>query len=387
MVLISIGSLIIFILLLYLYARISFSLSLVLVSCFSVCTFSGVVFSSGFIFYFFSIIIFSLFNRIYLKKEFLILFFSFMLLLFPILFLSMNNGASELKSFLKFFQTLVAIFGLIFISKTCVSITQIQMEKICISFIWVNIVFGMIFHVLFNVYDLGLIRFSGIFFDSNYYGLYCLLLYFSLDLFTKDNKLLKLILALMVLSSLSFSILTIFVIYIVLSRKSPQFLLNPYAFFATLISSMISYLTMMLAMKKLSNETVSNQFIFYKLSSLSHRLSAQLDALDILMLQHAFFSGMGSGRNLELTGRALHHSFLQMIFSHGVIYYLLMISMLTFSLKGLDSTLIITKKYYAIFYCLLIACFVLDPYATLYFNLVALLFYAINSKPFSARDK
>lgn len=385
MVLISVGSLILFILLLYLYARISFSLSLVLASCFSICTFSGVVSSSGFIFYLFSILIFAVFNRILLKKDLLILFFIFLILLFPVLFLSMSNGASELKSFLKFFQSIVAIFGLIFISRSYISISQIQMERICISFILVNVVFGIIFHVLFNVYDLGLIRFSGIFFDSNYYGLYCLLLYFSLDLFIKGNSLLKFLLALMVLSSFSFSILMIFVMYIILSKKCPKFLLNPYVFFAALVSSMICYLTMMLAMKKLSSETVSNQFIFYKLSSLSHRLSAQLDALDILMLKHAFFSGMGSGRNLELTGRALHHSFLQMIFSHGVIYYLLMISILTLSLKGLDKTLMITKKYYSIFYCLLVACFVLDPYATLYFNIVALLFYAIKSKPILAR--
>ncbi|MCL1145221.1 hypothetical protein L2747_04220 [Shewanella marinintestina] len=385
MVLISIGSLIFFVLLLYLYARISLSLSLVIVSCFSICTFSGVVSSSGFIFYLFSIIIFVLFNRISFKKDLLILFFMFLLFLLPILFLSLNNGASEVKSFLKFFQSVVAIFGLVFISRANISISQVQMERICISFIVVNVVFGLVFHLLFNVYDLGLIRFSGIFFDSNYYGLYCLLLYFSLDLFFKINRLLKLILALMVLSSLSFSILLIFVMYIILSQKCPKFLMNPFAFFSALVSSMICYLTLMLAMKKLSNEAVSNQFIFYKLSSLSHRLSAQFDALDILTLKHAFFSGMGSGRNLELTGRALHHSFLQMIFSHGIIYYLLMISILTLSLKGLDNTLLITRKYYAIFYCLLVACFVLDPYATLFFNIVALLFYAIKSNTVLAR--
>ncbi|QHS14345.1 hypothetical protein [Shewanella sp. Arc9-LZ] len=385
MVLISIASLIIFILLLYLYARVSLSLSLLLVSCFSICTFSGVVSSSGFIFYLFSIIIFFLFNRITFKKDLFILFFMFLFFLLPVLFLSLNNGASELNSFLKFFQSIVATFGLVFISRAHVSITQVQMERICISFVIVNVVFGLVFHLLFNVYDLGLIRFSGIFFDSNYYGLYCLLLYFSLDLFFKGNRLLKLTLALMVISSLSFSILLIFLMYIILSQKCPKFMMNPFSFFFALVSSMICYLTLMLAMKKLSSEAVSNQFIFYKLSSLSHRLSAQFDALDILTLNNAFFSGMGSGRNLELTGRALHHSFLQMIFSHGVIYYLLMILILTLSLKGLDNTLVITRKYYAIFYCLLVACFVLDPYATLYFNIVALLFYAIKSKPILER--
>lgn len=372
----SIISLITLLVLLYVYARISFASSLLIVSTLSICTFSGVVSSSGFILYFFSLVNYIAFSKVRLKYNHLIVYIIFLVVLLPILLLSTTNGATELKSFLKFFQSAVAIFGLIFIAMNAEPLDSNVMKKLCTSFVIVNIAFGLIFHFIFDAYDLGLIRFSGIFFDSNYYGLYCLVLYFGLDFSNDKNVILKFTLGVLLVSSLSLSIFTIFIFYLLSSKQLPKFLLKWYSFLGVIIITMVTYLALMLLLKELASESISNQFLLYKLSSMMQRLSAQFEALEILKSYDAYLSGVGSGRNIELTGRALHHSFLQMLFSHGLLYFFLMVTILAISLKGNYGNIVEKRKYFSIYYSLLLACYVLDPYATLYFNVTAFIFYS-----------
>ncbi|MGL5335784.1 MAG: hypothetical protein ACRC9R_06515, partial [Enterovibrio sp.] len=104
----------------------------------------------------------------------LLLFVALFLAFYIVLFLSIKNGANAYLSVLKFFQLIFLALAL-FISYKAVAYSfseRTKIEKLIKTFIFINITFGILLHVLFNSYDFGLIRFSGIFFDSNYFGIY-----------------------------------------------------------------------------------------------------------------------------------------------------------------------------------------------------------------------
>jgi hypothetical protein len=363
---------------LYFYAQIPFTVSFLLVSMLSVCTFVGVEKSLGFIVFLLAVINFIIFNRVIYSKKTVLIFLIICLILVPTIFISILNGADINKNFLKLFQIIVICISLFFLSKYGILLSAKMKVKYTIVFLITNVFFGLAAHILYNPYDLGLIRFSGIFFDSNYFALHSLVIFYLLDNI-KGHSFLKTMIAIFILSSLSASVIFIFLSYFLMKKFLFKAFFSAKAFFLVTLASTSVYIWLMYLLKELTNNSFESQFLVYKIASLTHRLDAQFQAIDLILSNNALFQGLGSGRNIELTGLALHHSFLQMIFSHGLMFFIVFNLVLSLVIKSTSFAIQGDKnKYFAILYALLIGCFVLDPIVTLFFHLV--LFFSYEKK-------
>lgn len=376
MTVISILAMISMLVLFIFYGKVSFSTSLYIVSIFSITTYAGVQHSIGFIFNFFALMLLIYCSRIYFKKKTITYIYVLSVANFVIIFLSLNNGAVFVLNFLKFAQVSVLFLSIIVLHPISRTVSIMQMERCIVSIIVVNLFFGFFAHIFFNPYDEGMIRFSGIFFDANYFSLYLLLFYYALELF-KSSGYMKLCVAILLCLTLSASAIGLLFIYILLKKVLPKIFLSRAYLFIISLSSVGVYMSIIFWLQSLSQNKVEGNFLIYKMVSLSQRVNVQIKAWDMLKSSDAFIVGFGSGRNLELTGKALHNSYIQMIFSHGFLYLLSVISMLCiFVWLGRSKMCNEDERcYFAIVYTFIIAGFVLDPLMSFYFNILFLFSY------------
>ena len=123
------------------------------------------------------------------------------------------NGASFLINTAKLIQLCTIFYFIVFTIhiKYC---TLRDIVKINELYIFFNIAYGIIVHILFDGYNEGIIRFSGLFFDSNYFALYSLIFFVIIDFKTSNKKLLNIINMLMVILSLSTTVTISLFLYI-----------------------------------------------------------------------------------------------------------------------------------------------------------------------------
>lgn len=358
----------------WLYSGIKFSNSFLITSMLSVTTYVGVVNSFGFIVFLIAVVNFFIWEVKKIEKKKVTLLLSYCFILLPIIFISLLNGAKLEQNILKYFQIVILFFFLLVILDEVKGIGDKKKIKFVKVFLFINLIFGLFSHIFFNAYDLGFIRFSGIFFDANYFGLHCLLMFYIIDtIAVKNHHFLKVFIIIFLLLSFSLSAYFLFLMYIIFKKYLPIAFLKAKSFFIISSLSLVSYLFIMTFLETLAGRHIDNDIVAFKLISLMQRLNAQFQAIDMIKLDFRFLEGFGSGRNLELTGKALHNSFLQMIFSHGIFFYFISLLILTFAIRkvskcgGLDN-----KKYYALAYSYLISTYVLDPIIALTFHLFLL---------------
>ena len=101
--------------------------------------------------------------------------------------------------------------------------------------------------------------------------------------------------------------------------------MNPFSFIGFIWFGTYVYIGSLGVISELDLSSNGNVFLQYKINSMKLRLEPQLKAIELLSDKNAWFSGFGSGRNMQLTGKAVHNGFLQLLFSHGVFYYILFI--------------------------------------------------------------
>lgn len=278
-----------------------------------------------FIFSFFGIVLFYILKyKIYLNK---LIFDLFFLLFINILFLfSSINGASFELSIIKSIQFFTIVKIIFYDEGYRVDYKFIKI--IFFIFILACLIIGPILMIYSSTEDSY--RFRGFFFDPNYFGAICLVLIVILDFIESVNNInnskLKLILFSFILSSLSATIISIFVIYKILTSKYFINILSrisfPLVLFILIFSPFSSFFIDFLSLTLSDLNNSSLEYIIYKTSSLNQRFNLQSSALIMLFEDlNLFLFGLGSGRTLEFLPQAVHNGYLQLIFSHGVIAY------------------------------------------------------------------
>lgn len=334
-----------------------------------------------------TLVLYIIFNPSILHfKKSIITFYAFLLICFSILtYLSVNNGASYFINFVKFIQVSILIFLLLF-NKSFFNISLKNIKAINHIFLFYNIAFGFIIHFIFDGYNIGLTRFSGIFFDSNYFALYCFLFYVLSDKEFLNNKTLMFVNFIFIILSLSLSCYIIFLIY-VLTKYIFRLLKNIKIIHGLFISFTIGvsliFLSFPFLLQNLEKYSYSNEYSTYKVVSLTKRFEAQMLAYDLLNQSTSnFLWGLGSGRNSDLTKIALHSFYLQAIFSHGIFYFLILFIIIAFTtiLFCKNFTKSVQKICIFSFLCsFFIACGVLDPFFNGFLILFLLLVSAFSA--------
>lgn len=345
--------------------------------CFAPVTFFGALFNIGFLTFGLLLPFFiDQFRMLRLKKA-LNVSFIISILTLCVIFLSYLNGASLVLNFVKYIQTIVVWTTLIIFAYSKEVMTERVVKKLSNTYAILIFFSGIVIHFLFNGYDEGMIRFSAIYFDANYFGLVCLLLYFLLDVYRLNHYKLKWIFFLMVFASLSSTAIVCLLVYIIISKTRFIPIINGWFLYVFILILNFAYINLMAFLEAFKPSDDSSIFITYKLVSLSHRLRVQFDALDMISNNYGWALGYGSGRNIELVGLALHNGFLQYIFSHGIIYFLLNVFVICYSYEILRLRTKNTqdkKKLMAIYFALVLSCFLLDPFISLFMHVVVLFY-------------
>jgi len=372
-----VSCLFLFLILLFI-VKLSFSVAFLFVSIVFVSTHLGHSSAISYSIFLFGFLFYILLNKRVLLSNtdvFLIGFYSFIVLL--VINLSLANGAKIDLNILKFVQATLILLSLKVSLNAKVLFDESKRLNIALAFLFVHLFFGFIGHALYGIYDHGLFRISGIVFDSNYFGLTLLALLYCVFIDSSrlrfKRKLLIYSISILIILSGSVTAILSLTLFFVFLRWCPRFLLNPYSFFIISIILISTYLISIDYINALRFGDIDNVFLQYKIASVQLRLEPQMTALNLLKDQNAFWQGFGSGRNPELTGRALHNGLFQLVFSHGIFYYLIFISWLAFLLSSYRRVNYGDKlAIYSIFYALLLASIMLDPLFLLLFNLVLL---------------
>ncbi|EPM4617037.1 hypothetical protein ACTJ29_003574 [Vibrio vulnificus] len=371
------------------YAKLNPSLSFVLASIFFISSHFGHSSAFSYVLLMLSTFYLATFDRSVVIKRYDTAGLSLTLVaLIIILNLSLINGGEIYLNILKFIQVAFIFLSLILLAhynqNGTVSIRKFN--KIVVSFFIVNIGFGFIANSLFGVYDLGLFRFSGITFDANYFGVFvlCLLFISYSDRFLeyKYIKTSRALLFFLLLLSGSVTVISALLVFLFLRRFLPRLLLNPFIFLFLIWAGFFIYLEFISFFSGLELSSNGSTFLQFKINSIKLRLSPQIIAVDMLKDNHAWFTGFGSGRNIQLTGKAVHNGLLQLLFSHGVLYFCFLTTFITYILNVLVRSYHNERRFlYSVFYSLIVVSFLLDPFFILAFQFFILILKVVHDDP------
>lgn len=378
MALISLVSCLSLFLILLFINKLSFSVSFLFTSIVFVSTHLGHSSAVSYSIFLLGFLCYVLFNKSILLSKFdVLLIGTYCLIVLLVICLSLSNGAKIDLNILKFVQATLILLSL----KIALNAKSIFNERkrlnIVLTFLFVHLFFGAIGHLLYGIYDHGLFRISGIVFDSNYFGLVLLSLLYCVIIdsshFKFKRKFLLYFISILILISGSVTAIISLFLFLFLVKRCPSFLMNHYSFFIISLTLISAYLMSIYYIDALQFNDIENTFLQYKVASVKLRLEPQITALNLLKEQNAFWQGFGSGRNPELTGRALHNGLFQLVFSHGIFYFVIFTSWLSLLLLSYNKAPRKDKlSIYAIFYSLLLSSLMLDPLFLLVFNLVLL---------------
>jgi hypothetical protein len=252
----------------------------------------------------------------------------YLFILFIFFALASLNGADILISFLKFLQFFLLL-------KLCFyrSFIKVNLNKIRTIFpVYLILCILISPFGFFNMPVSESFRFAGFFFDPNYFAATNFLLLIVLNYFESIHKvkfnMFEFFLISGILLSLSATVISIFLLYKFfihsIDKKIIGMLSFPFIVFLLVFLPFSSYFVG-LALDYLNNfDDISTTLLIYKLASLNQRFEVQTLALQLIFENPLFILfGFGSGRTLELLPRAIHNGFLQLIFAHGIIVYLL----------------------------------------------------------------
>lgn len=239
--------------------------------------------------------------------------------IFSIVFcgLSITNEATVLEAFFKAVKVFAIFLPLFFINDN----SRFDIFSVIKSFVIITPFLGAIY-LWFVGWDEGVyntIRFSGFLNDSNYFALTSLLFLIYLDFSEIKSTRYKSALVLFVFASQSFSVIILLVLYLIF-KPFKDIKYNAYVWsFAIAISYiiLIFFLSAMLDLKP--NDDYQTNAISYKLNSIIFRLMAQLSAVSMMIDDNSIMLfGYGGGKSIEVFGKVLHNSYMQMLFDNGV---------------------------------------------------------------------
>ncbi|MFG0888081.1 hypothetical protein [Vibrio sp. CJQ_6] len=248
--------------------------------------------------------------------------------------LSITNEATILEAFFKAVKVFAIFLPLFFINNN----SRFDVFSIIKSFVITTPFVGVVYLWIVG-WDSGIyntIRFSGFLNDSNYFALTSLLFLMYLDFSELKSTRYKTALVLFIFASQSFSIITLLVLYAVLnSFKDIKYNAYFWSFaIAIIYIFLMFYLSAVLDLKP--NDDYQTNAVSYKLNSIIFRLMAQLSAVS-MMIEDAsiIIFGYGGGKSIEIFGKVLHNSYMQMLFDNGILLLFLVLFSISYFAKRL----------------------------------------------------
>jgi hypothetical protein len=275
--------------------------------------------------------------------------FSFFLLVifFGLTALSLISGGSLVIAGGKTAQILILYFIMTLKIKNELFVSA---RKLTFFFIGTSILVS-IFGPGWNEAD-GTPRFYGFSYDPNFFAAACFAMIVWIEHMEELQEIpkylfLKVTLLILILFSMSFSILLILTGYVFAKRllvfNIKRIFWQPVFLFLVFVFPLASFY---LAEKFIYFFEYHNNGIYsqFKLSSIHQRLGVQREALEIFTQNPSIsLTGVGSGRTLELLERALHNGYLQLVFAHGLLFYVAFFSLVFFVFSNLGRDRRLTK--------------------------------------------
>lgn len=236
------------------------------------------------------------------------------------------------------------------------------------------------FMLKFGLYDNGFLiyRFSGYFFDANFFSLICLFFLMIIPLYTNKYSLLLYLLFLSILLSQSWStIILYFIIKLIglkrlgiIGRKVNRIL--PFLFF--LLTILIANVIIDNYSDVLGGYQDYENYYVQKMNSAILRYNIIVHGYLMIMTSDiGLWTGFGSGKTFELFGKVFHNLYFQDFFDHGICYFIIFYLYLAHLLR--KSSLVL----HGILLILLIQNFFFDNLYTFVFSFIFLLYSAVCS--------
>ncbi|MEN3784885.1 hypothetical protein ACTG16_19610 [Aeromonas sp. 23P] len=305
---------------------------------------------------FLSFIILFLSGRLVLNERKIIFFYLFAILIMVLTLLSSMNNATMWQALGKWLKVILVFFPFIF--NLNLERCRFNVRDLAVSFITSSLIFGFFYFFLIGSASglYGVPRFSGYFYDANYFALVCVVilwfLFFEKDLKARSYLFVTSFVVFMIFLSQSFTAVTsmcMLMLYLKVKNGNINYLrcchtkLNYTYLILAFFYPTILFITYHTLDIQLLPDYETNM-VSFKINSLLMRIKAQISIFDIFSHDYTYFlAGYGSGNSVALFGRVLHNAYLQMLFDNGVFFFVTIVLLVSFyiNLVGLTFPMVL----------------------------------------------
>lgn len=300
---------------------------------------------------FLSFIILLLSGRLVLNERKIAFFYLFSILIMVLTLLSSMNYVTMWQALGKWVKVILVFFPFVF--NLNLERCRFNVRDLAISFITSSFVFGFFYFILIGSASglYGVPRFSGYFYDANYFALVCVVILWFL-FFEKKLKarsylfVMSLVFFLIFLSQSFTAITSMCMLMLYLKAKSgnvnylrPRHTKLNYTYLILAFSYptflFITYHTLDIQLLP----DYETNMVSFKINSLLMRIKAQISIFDVFGQDYNYFlAGYGSGNSVALFGRVLHNAYLQMLFDNGVFFFVAIVFLLSFYINSVGLT-------------------------------------------------
>ncbi len=305
---------------------------------------------------FLSFIILLLSGRLVLNERKIIFFYLFAILIMVLTLLSSMNNATMWQALGKWLKVILVFFPFIF--NLNLERCRFNVRDVAVSFITSSLILGFFYFFLIGSASglYGIPRFSGYFYDANYFALVCVVilwfLFFEKVLKARSYLFVTSFVVFMIFLSQSFTAVTsmcMLMLYLKVKNGNINYFrcchtkLNYTYLILAFFYPTFLFITYHTLDIQLLPDYETNM-VSFKINSLLMRIKAQISIFDIFSHDYTYFlAGYGSGNSVALFGRVLHNAYLQMLFDNGVFFFVTIVLLVSFyiNLVGLTFPMVL----------------------------------------------
>ncbi|WP_368153604.1 hypothetical protein [Aeromonas sp. s9] len=305
---------------------------------------------------FLSFIILFLSGRLVLNERKIIFFYLFAILIMVFTLLSSMNNATMWQALGKWLKVILVFFPFIF--NLNLERCRFNVRDVAVSFITSSLILGFFYFFLIGSASglYGIPRFSGYFYDANYFALVCVVilwfLFFEKVLKARSYLFVTSFVVFMIFLSQSFTAVTsmcMLMLYLKVKNGNINYFrcyhtkLNYTYLILAFFYPTFLFITYHTLDIQLLPDYETNM-VSFKINSLLMRIKAQISIFDIFSHDYTYFlAGYGSGNSVALFGRVLHNAYLQMLFDNGVFFFVTIVLLVSFyiNLVGLTFPMVL----------------------------------------------
>ncbi|MDX7699937.1 hypothetical protein [Aeromonas caviae] len=305
---------------------------------------------------FLSFIILFLSGRLVLNERKIIFFYLFAILIMVLTLLSSMNNATMWQALGKWLKVILVFFPFIF--NLNLERCRFNVRDVAVSFITSSLILGFFYFFLIGSASglYGIPRFSGYFYDANYFALVCVVilwfLFFEKVLKARSYLFVTSFVVFMIFLSQSFTAVTsmcMLMLYLKVKNGNINYFrcchtkLNYTYLILAFFYPTFLFITYHTLDIQLLPDYETNM-VSFKINSLLMRIKAQISIFDIFSHDYTYFlAGYGSGNSVALFGRVLHNAYLQMLFDNGVFFFVTIVLLVSFyiNLVGLTFPMVL----------------------------------------------